>query len=153
MRRLLFTLATSQLLRLLPGTEAAWFGGSSASQEDLSHLVSPIINRELARFIAEGPTEEELARVQTRINASTVRGLELDGKVGHRRHNGVEALDMPPLRCQLRGALDHQHPAVAGLATFQRGDARVELVAEHPDRRSLVAHPLCGPRGNSARSW
>ena len=41
--------------------------------------VNAIINRELARFIAEGPTEEELQRAQTGINADTVRGLEQIG--------------------------------------------------------------------------
>ncbi len=41
--------------------------------------VNAIINRELQRFLAEGPTEEELTRAQTKINASTVRGLEQIG--------------------------------------------------------------------------
>jgi len=44
--------------------------------------VNAIIERELANFLENGPTEEELQRIQTRINASTVRGLEQIGGFG-----------------------------------------------------------------------
>ena len=44
--------------------------------------VNAIIERELETFLEEGPTEEELQRVVTRINASTVRGLEQIGGFG-----------------------------------------------------------------------
>ncbi|MBT8057501.1 MAG: insulinase family protein [Gammaproteobacteria bacterium] len=44
--------------------------------------VNAIIERELQTFLREGPTEEELQRVVTRINASTVRGLEQIGGFG-----------------------------------------------------------------------
>jgi zinc protease len=44
--------------------------------------VNAIIERELDNFLQNGPTEEELQRVQTRINASTVRGLEQIGGFG-----------------------------------------------------------------------
>ena len=44
--------------------------------------VTSIIERELSAFIEEGPTREELERVQTRINARVVRGLEQIGGFG-----------------------------------------------------------------------
>jgi zinc protease len=44
--------------------------------------VNAIIERELNRFLREGPTEEELQRAQTKINAQTVRGLEQIGGFG-----------------------------------------------------------------------
>ena len=44
--------------------------------------VTSIIERELAAFIEDGPTREELERVQTRINARVVRGLEQIGGFG-----------------------------------------------------------------------
>jgi len=44
--------------------------------------VNAIIDSELERFLAEGPTAEELERNQTRINASVVRGLEQIGGFG-----------------------------------------------------------------------
>jgi zinc protease len=44
--------------------------------------VNAIINRELAKFRQEGPTADELERAQTKINASTVRGLEQVGGFG-----------------------------------------------------------------------
>ena len=44
--------------------------------------VNAIVNRELERFLAEGPTKEEMERAQTKINASTVRGLEQIGGFG-----------------------------------------------------------------------
>ncbi|MEJ2385641.1 MAG: pitrilysin family protein, partial [Xanthomonadales bacterium] len=44
--------------------------------------VNAIIERELDKFLKDGPTEDELQRVQTRINASTVRGLEQIGGFG-----------------------------------------------------------------------
>jgi zinc protease len=44
--------------------------------------VNDIIDTEMARFLAEGPTEEELERVKTVINAGTVRGLEQIGGFG-----------------------------------------------------------------------
>jgi zinc protease len=39
-------------------------------------LASEAIDRAVAEFTAKGPTAEELARVKTAINASTIRGLE-----------------------------------------------------------------------------
>ncbi len=44
--------------------------------------VNAIIERELQNFIDAGPTPEELQRVQTRINARVVRGLEQIGGFG-----------------------------------------------------------------------
>jgi len=44
--------------------------------------VNAIIDRELQNFIDAGPTPEELQRVQTRINARVVRGLEQIGGFG-----------------------------------------------------------------------
>ena len=44
--------------------------------------VNRIINRELQRFIDEGPTGDELQRVQTVNNAAIVRGLEQIGGFG-----------------------------------------------------------------------
>ena len=44
--------------------------------------VTSIIERQLSAFIEEGPTREELERVQTRINARVVRGLEQIGGFG-----------------------------------------------------------------------
>jgi zinc protease len=59
---------------------ASMFNVDVTLQPDASlEQVNAIINRELERFIAEGPTEEELERTQTKINASTVRGLEQIG--------------------------------------------------------------------------
>ena len=59
---------------------ASIFNIDATLQPDASlEEVNAIINRELARFIAEGPTEEELQRAQTGINADTVRGLEQIG--------------------------------------------------------------------------
>jgi zinc protease len=62
---------------------ASGFNIDATLQPDASlDEVNAIINRELARFIAEGPTAEELERAQTKINASTVRGLEQIGGFG-----------------------------------------------------------------------
>ena len=62
---------------------ASIFNIDATLQPDASlDEVNAIINRELERFIAEGPTEEELERAQTKINASTVRGLEQIGGFG-----------------------------------------------------------------------
>ena len=49
--------------------------------DDDAHIamMMAIIEQELKRFLADGPTAEELQRMQTRINASTVRGLEQTG--------------------------------------------------------------------------
>lgn len=44
--------------------------------------VNAIIERELQDFVANGPTREEVQRVQTRINARVVRGLEQIGGFG-----------------------------------------------------------------------
>ena len=44
--------------------------------------VNSIIERELQKFRKQGPTAEELARAQTKINAQTVRGLEQIGGFG-----------------------------------------------------------------------
>jgi zinc protease len=44
--------------------------------------VNAIINEELTKFRQEGPTADELERAQTKINASTVRGLEQIGGFG-----------------------------------------------------------------------
>jgi zinc protease len=44
--------------------------------------VNSILDRELAKFLAEGPTAEELERVKTGINAGVVRGLEQIGGFG-----------------------------------------------------------------------
>ena len=41
--------------------------------------VNAIIDEEMARFLAEGPTEQELERARTGINAATIRGLEQIG--------------------------------------------------------------------------
>jgi zinc protease len=62
---------------------ASIFNIDATLQPDASlEQVNAIIERELARFIAEGPTEEELERAKTKINASTVRGLEQIGGFG-----------------------------------------------------------------------
>lgn len=62
---------------------ASMFNVDVTLQPDASlEQVNAIINRELERFIAEGPTAEELLRTQTKINASTVRGLEQIGGFG-----------------------------------------------------------------------
>ena len=62
---------------------ASIFNIDATLQPDASlDEVNAIIERELARFIAEGPTEEELERAKTKINASTVRGLEQIGGFG-----------------------------------------------------------------------
>ena len=45
-------------------------------------VVNTIIERELQDFLANGPTAEEVQRVQTRINARVVRGLEQIGGFG-----------------------------------------------------------------------
>jgi len=44
--------------------------------------VNGIIERELTEFLETGPSEEELSRAQTKINAATVRGLEQIGGFG-----------------------------------------------------------------------
>ena len=41
--------------------------------------VNRIIDAELERFLAEGPTEAELERVKTQTNAALIRGLEQIG--------------------------------------------------------------------------
>ena len=49
-----------------------------ASGQDIGE-VERALDEELARFLAEGPTEEELARVKTEIRAFVIRGLERVG--------------------------------------------------------------------------
>jgi len=44
--------------------------------------VNVIIERELAAFLDDGPTDDELGRARTKINAQTVRGLEQIGGFG-----------------------------------------------------------------------
>jgi zinc protease len=62
---------------------ASQFGITATLQPDATiDEVNAIIEQELKRFLAEGPTADELQRVQTRINASTVRGLEQIGGFG-----------------------------------------------------------------------
>jgi len=62
---------------------ASQFGITATLQPDASvDEVNAIIERELKRFLADGPTAEELQRIQTQINASTVRGLEQIGGFG-----------------------------------------------------------------------
>ena len=62
---------------------ASIFNIDATLQPDASlEEVNAIINRELSRFIAEGPTAAELDRAKTRINATTVRGLEQIGGFG-----------------------------------------------------------------------
>lgn len=61
------------------------------SQFDITATVRPgaelaavekAINEELARFLAEGPTPEELARVKTQYRANFIRGIERIGGFG-----------------------------------------------------------------------
>jgi zinc protease len=49
--------------------------------QDLAR-VEQVLNEELARFLADGPTAEELARVKTQYRANFVRGLERIGGFG-----------------------------------------------------------------------
>ena len=44
--------------------------------------VNEIIDAEMARFLADGPTRDELERAQTKYNAAVVRGLEQIGGFG-----------------------------------------------------------------------
>jgi zinc protease len=55
-------------VRLKPGSDL-----------DAAHA---LIDRELERFITEGPTQDELDRVKTQIYSSTIRGLEVVGGFG-----------------------------------------------------------------------
>ena len=68
----------------LQGQElASMFDIDVTLQSDASmDRVNAIIDRELQNFIDAGPTPEELQRVQTRINARVVRGLEQIGGFG-----------------------------------------------------------------------
>ncbi|RMF66107.1 MAG: insulinase family protein, partial [Calditrichaeota bacterium] len=49
--------------------------------EDLAKI-EKAVDEELARFLAEGPTEKELARVKTRYRANFIRGIERIGGFG-----------------------------------------------------------------------
>ena len=49
--------------------------------EDLAKI-EKAIDEELARFLAEGPTEKEMQRIKTRYVASFVRGIERIGGFG-----------------------------------------------------------------------
>ena len=68
----------------LQGQElASMFDIDVTLQPDASmEKVNAIIERELQDFLANGPTAEEVQRVQTRINARVVRGLEQIGGFG-----------------------------------------------------------------------
>ncbi len=44
--------------------------------------VSPVLDAEVARFLQQGPTREEIERARTRINAGVIRGLEQVGGFG-----------------------------------------------------------------------
>jgi zinc protease len=73
-------LATSVNVGVTPFELASVFDLSVVLRpgEDAS-VASEAIDRLLAEFLAEGPTEEELERVVTGINAAVVRGLEQVG--------------------------------------------------------------------------
>ncbi len=69
------------------GNGAAQLGGSFAITAMVKQGVDPakveaIIDEELKRLIAEGPTAEELARAQTSYRAGFVRGIERIGGFG-----------------------------------------------------------------------
>lgn len=71
-------------------TAQVW-GGEIASQFAITATAQPggdlkaveqAVDEELARFLAEGPTPEEVARVQTEYRADVVRGIERVGGFG-----------------------------------------------------------------------
>jgi len=66
-------------LREISGLFVVW--ATAKPGQDLAE-VEAVLDEELARFLAEGPTEQELARVKTQHRASFVRGIERIGGFG-----------------------------------------------------------------------
>lgn len=76
-------LATAASVSVQQQEIASFFQVVVTLQPDVDEAdVIPVIDAELARFMQDGPTDAEVARAQTRINASVIRGLEQIGGFG-----------------------------------------------------------------------
>ena len=120
--------------------EDSIFNIDATLQPDASlEQVNAIIERELARFIAEGPTEEELERAKTKINASTVRGLEQIGGFGGK----AVTLAQQDGELVTQGGLGGLVPALAALlARAEVGvGSGLHIPDSHPPQYSVGRSP------------
>lgn len=76
-------IATDVTAQVWGGEIASQFAILATAQPDGDlDAVEQAVDEELARFLAEGPTPEEVARVQTEYRADVVRGIERVGGFG-----------------------------------------------------------------------
>ncbi len=93
--------------------------------------VNEIIDREMASFLADGPTAEELDRAKTKINANVVRGLEQIGGFGGKAttlaRGELYAGDPGFFQTGLRWLNDARPKEIKAAAATWLGDGRYQL--------------------------
>lgn len=144
--------------QLVDGVRAFAMGGQLGSRflisADVKRDVDPakveaIIEEELRKLLAEGPTAEELAQAQTVFRAGFIRGVERIGGFGGKADALAECATFAGRADCYRQRLDHLANATG--ADLQRAGNRWldvgshTLVIEPGERRELVEAPAGTP--------
>jgi zinc protease len=125
----------------IAGAYVAW--ATAAQGEDLAD-VERVLDEELDRFLAEGPTRSELDRARTEIEASFVRGIEQVGGFGGKSNilatNAVYG-GRPDFYLQSLELLRAATPEQVSIAAREWLGGNAVTLEVHPYPQSLSAKP------------